>query len=239
MSTAWYVISSDRTSVKWFNLLHWPYTLWHLSYVVIGASITSTINWEVLIWMLVAFSLAMGVAAHSFDLVRGDPLKLALSTPKLAWVGGISLTLAAAIGLWQWYTGAIPPIGILFVAIGFLLVLGYNLEFWHMHGDWQFATWWAVFPILVGYFTQGMEWSWALIPILLFAFATAYAQRILSIKARYLRRDVIVAYLTVEERNTPGIENYKSKEWILSSYDLSLAFFNLAMVSIAIVLITR
>ena len=240
VSTTWYIIPSQRAGVKWLNLLHWPYTLWHLSYIVIGASMAATINWGPLIWMLIAFALGMGVAAHAFDLVRGDPLKLALSTPKLAWVGGISLVLAATIGVWQTVIGAIPPTSGIFVAIGLLLVLGYNLEFWHMHGDWQFATWWAVFPVLVGYFTQSTEWNWLLIPMVLFAYNSAMAQRILSTQSRYLRRHVEELSISFIDSSGefPTVES-RDKSWLLHTYDSTLIALNVAVILVAIGLIIR
>jgi len=36
-ATAWYIIPSGRLLPRWFNTLHWPYTLWHLSYPAMGA----------------------------------------------------------------------------------------------------------------------------------------------------------------------------------------------------------
>ena len=109
-----------------------------------------------------------------------------------------------------------------------------------MHGDWQFATWWAVFPLVVGYFTQGSEWNWVLIPMVLFAFSTAFAQRILSTQSRYLRRHV-------EELSISFIDNSgefptvgsRDKSWLLDTYDNTLLALNVAMILIAISLIIR
>ena len=47
----------------WWSLLHPPYTVWHLSYVVIGASLARDVDLRWLGETLLAFLLAMGLAA--------------------------------------------------------------------------------------------------------------------------------------------------------------------------------
>ncbi len=153
-TAAWYIVPSKSLWARWFNTLHWPYTLWHLSYPVIGASLATQLNWELLGWTVLAFFLGMGIAAHCFDLIQGDPLRLGLSRRALWVVAMAALTAAAAIGVWQWYAQAVPNVIIIFVGLGMALASGYNLEWPGLHGDWQFAAWWAVFPLLVGYFAQ-------------------------------------------------------------------------------------
>ena len=49
------------------TLLHPPYTLWHLSYVAIGAALAPAMKWGLLGWTLLAFLLAMGIGAHAHD----------------------------------------------------------------------------------------------------------------------------------------------------------------------------
>ncbi len=56
------------------NLLHIPYTFWHLSFVVLGAAIAPTIHLERLMGTLLAFFLAVGIAAHALDELNGRPL---------------------------------------------------------------------------------------------------------------------------------------------------------------------
>src|SRR3982074_1271378 len=70
--------------------LHPPYTAWHLSYVLIGASLAPKISVFRLVATLLAFFLAVGIAAHSLDELRGRPLRTALPTAVL-WA-------AAAVG---------------------------------------------------------------------------------------------------------------------------------------------
>ena len=62
------------------TLLHPPYTLWHLSYVVIGAALAPSLPAERLVWGLIAFMLALGVGAHALDELNGRPLKTSIPT---------------------------------------------------------------------------------------------------------------------------------------------------------------
>ena len=53
------------------TLLHPPYTLWHLSYVAIGAALAPRLDWAVLGWTVLAFALALGIGAHALDELSG------------------------------------------------------------------------------------------------------------------------------------------------------------------------
>src|SRR5581483_1151294 len=55
------------------TLLHPPYTLWHLSYVAVGAALAPRMDWALLGWTTLAFALAMGVGAHALDELMGRP----------------------------------------------------------------------------------------------------------------------------------------------------------------------
>jgi hypothetical protein len=235
-TTAWYIIPSQSPVARWVNVLHWPYTLWHLSYVAVGAGLAAQLDWAVLGWMLLAFFLGMGVAAHCFDLLKGDPLRLGLHPLALGVVGGGALGFAVGTGVFQWAQGNIPFWLWVAIPMGAVLALGYNLEWPGMHGDWQFAAWWAVFPLLVGYFAQGVEFHPALIPLSLFAFATAYAQRVLSTRVRYLRRRV--GYARVYLEATDGQVLAADKDWLLEPDEKALAWMSASMVVIAAATLT-
>jgi len=81
-------VSEDRSTLRpayyakrsggwrdWWTLLHPPYTAWHLSYVVIGASLAPRVNATKLIATLIAFFFAVGLAAHALDELKGRPLR--------------------------------------------------------------------------------------------------------------------------------------------------------------------
>src|SRR5437016_1867940 len=70
---AFYVLRPGGWRDYW-SLLHPPYTVWHLSYVVLGACVAPQVHVRWLVETVVAFLLAMGIAAHALDELNGRPL---------------------------------------------------------------------------------------------------------------------------------------------------------------------
>src|SRR5450759_472754 len=117
------------------TLLHPPYTLWHLSYVAIGASLVPGLQPHRLVWGLVAFFLAMGVGAHALDELNGRPLATRIPQGVLVSLALISIGSATAIGVWAalaWTLWLMP-----FVAFGIFIAVAYTLELagGFFHGD--------------------------------------------------------------------------------------------------------
>ena len=81
------------------TLLHPPYTLWHLSYVAIGAGLAAQLDGARLVETLLAFFLAMGVGAHALDELNGRPLQTGLPDTTLIALAAVSIGAAAAIGV--------------------------------------------------------------------------------------------------------------------------------------------
>src|SRR5581483_1644547 len=89
------------------TLLHPPYTLWHLSYVAVGAALAPRFHLDRLVWALASFFLAMGVAAHALDELHGRPLRTAIPKSVLVSLAVAALAGATAIGVgaaaaWGW-----------------------------------------------------------------------------------------------------------------------------------------
>jgi hypothetical protein len=176
----------------WWTLLHPPYTAWHLSYVAFGAALAPTVNWVRLGGTVLAFFLAVGLAAHAFDELHDRPLKTRISGGTLWVAASVSLCLAAALGV-----AAVAGAGLLlapFVLVGVPLVPGYNLELFGgvLHNDLVFAVAWGGFPLAVGFLAQDPP---LVRPATLGAAAATFAaiamsdgQRHLSTPARALRR---------------------------------------------------
>ena len=79
---AFYALDGGGWRDYW-TLLHPPYTLWHLSFVAIGACIVPVIRPAYLGLAILAFFLAVGIAAHALDELRGRPLRTRISGPDL------------------------------------------------------------------------------------------------------------------------------------------------------------
>ena len=174
----------------WWSLLHPPYTAWHLSYVVIGASLAPVVQMRVLLASVGAFFLAVGVSAHALDELCGRPLRTSISNRSLVVVAVLGLAGALTLGI----LGVVVqgPVLVPFLVVGPILVLAYNLELFGgaVHSDLGFALSWGAFPLLTAYVAEAQTLTWA--PILAAAGATALslAQRALSTPARQLRRKV-------------------------------------------------
>ena len=66
LGSAFYALRPGGWRDYW-TLLHPPYTAWHLSYVLLGAALAPAPDPRIVIGAVLAFGLAVGVAAHSFD----------------------------------------------------------------------------------------------------------------------------------------------------------------------------
>jgi hypothetical protein len=171
-----------------WTLLHPPYTLWHLSFVALGACVVDTVEPRYLVMALVAFFLAVGVAAHALDELHGRPLRTQIPRSVLISLAVIGVAGALAIGLYG--ASIVSWWGLVFIAIGGFLVPAYNLEWFggRFHTDLWFAVMWGGFPALAGGFSQTGRID---VPILLIAAGCGYvaaAQRRLSTPVRDLRR---------------------------------------------------
>ena len=172
-------------------VLHPPYTAWHLSYVVIGALVARHVNWATLGGAVLAFFLAVGIAAHALDELRGRPLSTRLTSRSLGIAAVVGLGGAIAIGVVG--VTRVGPGLLIFVVVGAVLVLGYNLELFggRLHTDVVFALGWGAFPVLTAAFAEQRAISSAAIAFAAAAALLAVAQRCLSSQARTVRRKVV------------------------------------------------
>lgn len=169
-------------------LLHPPYTAWHLSYVLIGASLAPTVSVVRLVATLLAFFLAVGVSAHALDELKGRPLQTELRAGLLWTAAAIGLIGAVALGIAGVFV--VGPWLLPFIALGVFFVFAYNLELLRgrVHGDFWFALSWGAFPVLTANFAQTGRLSVAAVAAAAAGYALSYAQRMLSTPARTLRR---------------------------------------------------
>ncbi len=187
---AFYALAPGGWRDYW-TLLHPPYTLWHLSYVAIGASLAPEIHARWLVESLLAFFLAVGVAAHALDELSGRPLRTRISDDLLwvmaivALVGAVSLGFDAYVEVSRWILA--------FIAVGTFLVVAYNLEILGgmFHTDLWFAISWGAFPALTGFFAQTGRVTVAASVAASGCAVLSAAQRQLSTTVRRLRRHAL------------------------------------------------
>lgn len=174
----------------WWTLLHPPYTAWHLSYVVIGASLAPRVDATRLVATLIAFFAAVGLSAHALDELHGRPLRTRIPDAALVAVTVIGLLVAVVLGLL-----GVARVGLVlvpFIVVGPVLVVAYNAELFGgiVHTDAGFSAAWGAFPLITAYVAQAEGVGLAAVLGGVGAFALSHAQRSLSTPARLLRRDV-------------------------------------------------
>jgi ABC-type branched-subunit amino acid transport system permease subunit len=172
----------------WWTLLHPPYTLWHLSYVALGAAAAPVVRFDRLGATLLAFFLAVGLGAHALDELNGRPLRTQISSGVLRTVAVLSIAGAVALGI-----AGIARVGatlIPFIAFGAFIVVAYNLEVagGRFHSDTWFALAWGAFPAFTGFWAVGGSFRFEGVLVAAACFFLSVAQRALSTPVRALRR---------------------------------------------------
>jgi hypothetical protein len=214
------------------TLLHPPYTLWHLSYVVMGAAVMPHLVLWRLGGTLVAFFLAVGIGAHALDELKGRPLGTGISSTVLAVTAGLAIAAAMVMGLVDGGLRLLP-----FVVAGAVLVCGYNLELLGglLHNDVWFGLSWGSFPALVGAYAQHWTLSAAAIVVAAAAFFLALGQRALSTPARTLRRRV--SAVSVRITYSDGREQDLGRADLLAPIERALRFFVWATGAVALAMV--
>jgi hypothetical protein len=216
----------------WVTLLHPPYTLWHLSYVAIGAAVMPPLVLWRLGGTLLAFFLAVGIGAHALDELHGRPLGTGISSTLLVVTAVVSITAAMVMGLLDGGWKLVP-----FVVVGGVLVYGYNLELFGgiLHSDVWFALAWGAFPVLVGAYAQHWTLSLAAGVAAVAAFFLSLGQRALSTPARTLRRRV--TRVAVRLTFTDGSVRELGRAELLSPIERALRFFVCATSAVAVAMV--
>lgn len=213
-------------------LLHLPYTVWHLSYVAIGAGLAPRLDGARLAGTLLAFAAGLGVGAHALDELHNRPLQTGLSNRALLALGMGGLAAAAGVAV----AGSIviSPWVLAWAAAGIALAAGYALE-WPvgLHSMAGFAATWGAFPLLVGYWAQAETISAAAIAAAVAAAAIAVAQRRLSTPARFVRRETATARATFDDGAV------WDRAALLATWESALRALAWAMPALALALLLR
>jgi hypothetical protein len=221
------------------TILHPPYTAWHLSYVAFGAVAAPTLHPSRLWAALVAFFLAVGVAAHALDELRGHPLRTRLGDRFLAGLAAVALAGAVGIGIAGVITvsTSLAP----FVVAGAFLVLAYNLELFdgRFHTDLWFAVAWGAFPAVTSFWANALgigsfREALAGAGVTLACFGLSVAQRRLSTPARELRRRT--ASVSGEQRLNDGTVRKLTAMRIAAPLDAALRATAWSLAALAVAL---
>lgn len=217
------------------TLLHPPYTLWHLSYVAIGAGLAPHLEVERLVATLAAFFLAVGIGAHALDELNGRPLRTRISARILVGLAGASVGGAVAIGVYASiaYTFWLAPL----VVAGAFIVCAYNLELLGgaFHSDTWFALAWGSFPLLTAYLAAAERVTIEALLAAAFAGFLSLAQRHLSSQVRTVRRRVTAVSGTLEL--TDGTREPVTSQTLTRAPEAALGAMTIAVASLAAALL--
>lgn len=219
----------------WWTLLHPPYTAWHLSYVAIGCALAPRLDLGRFAAIMVAFFLGLGISAHALDELNGRPLRTQIPDRILKAAAAVGLAGAVALGI-----GGTTRIGLMlvpFIAVAVFAVLAYNLEWFggRLHTDAAFAAFWGALPVLAGYFVQAERIDPVAAMGALAAYGLSAAQRIMSSRARSIRRDVVSAH--VELGLHDGSIRRMDRDALLAPFDSALKTLSWSMVALAAALV--
>ena len=232
MTPAFYALGGASRWKEYLNLLHVPYTLWHLSYVVLGAAIAPSMHLDRLLGTLLAFFLAVGIAAHALDELNGRPLGTRIPSSILvglaivSMIGALILGAVAALTITLWI---IP-----FVVFGGFIAVAYNLGLWNdrFHSDFWFAFAWGAFPALTSFWINAINLDAAAIFLAGGCFALSFAQRTLSTPVRTIRRK------TVDVQGSMHLEDGSiipiDIPMMISAPERALRLLTLAVVALAV-----
>jgi hypothetical protein len=219
----------------YITLLHPPYTLWHLSYVAVGAALAPELEVERLVAGLAAFFLAMGVGAHALDELQGRPLQTKIDAKVLVALAVASIAAAVGIGVYAslvWTPWLLPM-----VAFGGFIVFAYNLELFggRFHSPLWFALSWGAFPVLAGYLVVAERLSVEAGLAAAFAGLLSLAQQHLSTQVRTIRRRTSHVSGLVQFKD--GTEEEIRAETLTRAHEQALRAIAAATVALAVALV--
>jgi hypothetical protein len=231
---AFYAASPGRWR-DWWTLLHPPYTAWHLSYVAIGSALAPRLDLARFAAIMAAFFLGLGISAHALDELNGRPLRTRIPARTLRAAAALGLLGAVALGI-----GGTTRIGLEllpFIAVAVFAVLAYSLEWFggRFHTDPAFAAFWGGLPVLAGYFVQAERIDIVAVLGAAAAYGLSAAQRVLSSRARFIRRKVSRARVELELED--GTSRDMNKDELLLPFDSALRTLSWSMVVLAAALV--
>ena len=206
-------------------LMHLPYTMWHLSYVAIGAALAPRVDAWILAGTLLAFTFGLGIGAHALDELHDRPLSTNLSGTTLLILGWGGLAAGGALAIAAAFV--ISPVALVWGGLAVSFAAAYALEWsdW-VHSGPGFAVAWGAFPVLVAYWAQTESVSLAAVVVAGAAAVLSLAQRGLSTPARDVRRKTTDVTVVVDDARW-------DRAALLTTWERPLALLALAQVLLA------
>lgn len=193
MRQTWYAAEGSKLAEFW-TILHLPYTAMSLSFLAIGFGIAGVQRWDVFAWIMIAYFLGLGIAAHAFDQLPGQGSSYVkyLTPWELMAIGVAAVSAAVMIGvIWMvklaaWHLGWIIVLQTFFV---FSYPLSKTLKGF-FHTDFWFAVSFGFIPVMAGYYINTLTLNSEFIPLAVVAFMISMIEITLSRYVRKWRKNV-------------------------------------------------
>jgi hypothetical protein len=234
LKPSWYTTSKHGFLSDFIDLLHPPYTLWHLSYVLIGIGLAPVIYPGRSVSVLLAFFLGLGIGSHALDETMGNPLETKLAKKTLYLIGFVALAVAVSIGLF--YVATLSLLILPFVLVECFFAIAYNLEIFgrRFHTGLVFALSWGSIPFVTGYFVNPLSLNPGVVLMAIAIGLLTYVQRTLSTQARNWRRKMAPAKAI--QLSNGEVVPITTKD-LISPAEVSLKALTVAIFLVAVALI--
>ncbi len=198
MKKTWYSAEGSKLAELW-TILHLPYTFMSLSFLAIGFGISGVQRWDVFAWIMVAYFLGLGIAAHAFDQLPGQGSSYVkyLSPVELMQLGIGAVVGAVLIGIyWMVKLNAWHLLWIIPLQTFFVVAYPYaKFAKGFFHNDFSFAVSFGLIPVMAGYYINTLTLYNKFIPWAIVAFMISMIEITLSRYVRKWRKNV---YLLAE-----------------------------------------
>lgn len=184
----WYHLEGSKLAEFW-TILHLPYTAMSMSFLAIGFGIAGVTRWDVFAWILVAYFLGLGIAAHAFDQLpgMGSSYVKHLTPGELLTIGLAAVGAAVMIGIYwmldlgAWHLLWIIPLQTFFVVAYPVSKFMYGI----FHDDFWFSISFGFIPVMAGYYINTLSFNSEFIP---WAAIAALISAIEITLSRYVRK---------------------------------------------------
>src|SRR5512135_275301 len=167
MGQTWYQATGSKWAELW-TILHLPYTLMSLSFLVIGFGLGGVTRWDAFLGVFAAYFLGLGLAAHSFDQLPGrGSIYVKQLTPRTltiigtsALIGGILLGINWMLTLGAWQLLWMIPLQ------SFFTYSYPNGKFMRgfFHNDFWFSVSFGFIPVMVGSYVNTLSFGVEFLP---------------------------------------------------------------------------
>lgn len=200
----WYA-RTGRLGEFW-TILHLPYTLMVLSYVLIGAFTGHNTSFFKLFWTVLAYFLGLGIGAHALDQISnmGSRYVRTWSDRELLTLAVFSLSAAVVIG--GYFAMTLDSLLWLFISAETFFAIAYpctKLFRGFFHKNLWFCISWGALPYLTSYYLQNRDITLNALVMSIAISLTALIEIIISRWVRWFRKNQPQVLLPTSDTYVP------------------------------------